>query len=191
MILRVWADVDGKTYDCKPLENKQDYWYCIVDWSPKPYHVQIWAENDRGARGYLDTEVQITYVDKAHTKVRLVLYPYSVTVFSRSNMPFSDAGRSRHMMESESFSCGENRRVSLAVKSTDHHPFEITNANFELSNGMEIEASGDCEVDPIRSDFTIIRAKIQPMKASCLYTLHFNYDVNNEHLVKDVTVRVE
>lgn len=58
-------------------------------------------------------------------------------------------------------------------------------------NGDNIEASGDCEVQAIRSDYTVLKAKIQPMIANNVYTLRFSYDVNDEHLEQDVTVRVK
>lgn len=102
-----------------------------------------------------------------------------------------DAGRSHRMLESETFLCGEDRRVSIAINSTDRHPFEVTNALWSLMNSDKIEASGDCEVQAIRSDYTVLKAKIQPMIANNVYTLRFSYDVNDEHLEQDVTVRVK
>lgn len=95
------------------------------------------------------------------------------------------------MLESETFLCGEDRRVSIAINRTDRHPFEVTNALWSLTNGDNIEASGDCEVQAIRSDCTVLKAKIQPMIANNVYTLRFSYDVNDEHLEQDVTVRVK
>jgi hypothetical protein len=109
----------------------------------------------------------------------------------RDGLPFADAGRSHRMLESETFLCGEDRRVSIAINSTDRHPFEITNALWSLMNGDAIEASGDCEVQAIRSDYTVLKVKIQPMIANNVYTLRFSYDVNDEHLEQDVTVRVK
>lgn len=53
------------------------------------------------------------------------------------------------MLESETFLCGEDRRVYIAINSTDRHPFEITNAMRSLTNGDDIEASGDCDVQAI------------------------------------------
>nr|DAS01125.1 MAG TPA: hypothetical protein [Caudoviricetes sp.] len=47
------------------------------------------------------------------------------------------------------FLCGEDRRVYIAINSTDRHPFEITNAMWSLTNGDDIEASGDCDVQAI------------------------------------------
>lgn len=47
------------------------------------------------------------------------------------------------------------------------------------------------EVHAIRSDYTVLKAKIQPMIANNVYTLCFSYDVNDEHLEQDVTVRVK
>lgn len=95
------------------------------------------------------------------------------------------------MLESETFLCGEERRVSIAINSTDRHPFEITNAIWSLINGNDIEASGNCEVHPIRSDYTVLKAKIKPMIADNVYTLYFSYDVNDEHLEQDIIVRVK
>lgn len=83
------------------------------------------------------------------------------------------------------------QNVLIAINSTDHHPFEVTNALWSLTNGDTIEASGDCEVQAIRSDYTVLKAKIQPMIANNVYTLRFSYDVNDEHLEQDVTVRVK
>lgn len=191
MITRVWGKVDGKDVPLHPVEGKPDYWYGYCDWSPNLLHMQLWCENDRGARGSFDGFIQIQYLDETHTKCRLLLYPYSVTVYRLNHSPFADAGRSRHVTESETFSCGEDRRVAIAVKSTDHHLFQVTNAKWELSNGWETEASGDCEVEAVRGDLSIIKAKVKPMRACCLYTLRFAYDVNDEHLIKDVTIRVE
>lgn len=59
------------------------------------------------------------------------------------------------------------------------------------NGSYSVEASGDCEVQAIRSDYTVLKAKIQPMIANNVYTLHFSYDVNDEHLEQDVTVRVK
>ncbi len=95
------------------------------------------------------------------------------------------------MLESETFLCGEDRRVSIAINSTDRHMFEVTNATWSLTSGDDIEASGDCEVQAIRSDYIVLKAKIKPMIANNIYTLHFEYDVNDEHLEQDVTVRVK
>lgn len=95
------------------------------------------------------------------------------------------------MLESETFLCGEDRRVSIAINSTDRHPFEVANARWSLINGDTIEASGYCGVHAIRSDYTVLKAKIQPMIANNVYTLRFSYDVNDEHLEQDVTVRVK
>lgn len=95
------------------------------------------------------------------------------------------------MLESETFLCGEERRVSIAINSTDRHPFEVTHATWSLMNGNDVEVSGDCEVKAIRSDCTVLKAKIKPMIANNVYTLHFEYDVNDEHLEQDVTVRVK
>lgn len=109
----------------------------------------------------------------------------------RDGLPFADAGRSHRMLESETFLCGEDRRVSIAINSTDRHPFEVANARWSLINGDTIEASGYCGVHAIRSDYTVLKAKIQPMIANNVYTLRFSYDVNDEHLEQDVTVRVK
>lgn len=135
-------------------------------------------------------QVEIQYIGKAKTKCRLVLYPYVMHLI-REDQPFADAGRSRPMLESETFSCGEDRRVCIAVNSTDRHPFEITNATWSLMNGDDVETSGDCEVQAIRSDYTVLKAKIKPMIANNVYVLHFSYDINDEHLEQDVTIRVK
>lgn len=190
MIIRVWGEVDGVEIPLRPLKDKPDYWYGYCDWSPNLLYMELWAENDRGARGYFDGFVKIQYIGNAKTKCRLVLYPYVIRLI-QDGLPFANAGRSHHMLESETFLCGEDRRVSIAINSTDCHPFEVTNALWSLMNGDAIEASGDCEVQAIRSDYTVLKAKIQPMIANNVYTLRFSYDVNDEHLEQDVTVRVK
>lgn len=190
MIIRVWGEVDGVEIPLRPLKDKPDYWYGYCDWSPNLLHMELWAENDRGARGHFDGFVKIQYIGNAKTKCRLVLYPYVIRLM-RDGLPFADAGRSHRMLESETFLCGEDRRVSIAINSTDRHPFEIVNARWSLINGDTIEASGYCEVHAIRSDYTVLKAKIQPMIANNVYTLRFGYDVNDEHLEQDVTVRVK
>lgn len=54
MIIRVWGEVDGVEIPLRPLKDKPDYWYGYCDWSPNLLHMELWAENDRGARGHFD-----------------------------------------------------------------------------------------------------------------------------------------
>lgn len=88
---------------------------------------------------------------------------------------------------------GDNVDIDLSDPSRHHVQFHDCHQGSATgsANGDAIEASGDCEVQAIRSDYTVLKAKIQPMIANNVYTLRFSYDVNDEHLEQDVTVRVK
>lgn len=189
MIIRVWGEIDGKHVDFMPLEGKEDYWYGYCDWSPDPLDIHIWAENHKGARGWLDALVQIQYLDDAKTKCRLVLYPYVVSLVNSKTQPYSTIGRDKFMTESESFIVGEKRRVTIEVRGTNRKPFQVSNASWVLESGDEIESEGVCEIEGLLADKWTIAALIQPMRVDAVYDLIFSYDVNDEHMIQHVRVR--
>lgn len=74
MILRVWGIVNSAEVEFTPVKDKPGYWEGLAPKIPGLQEIEIWAENDRGARGHLKCSVQIHYgVD---TFARLVLLPY-------------------------------------------------------------------------------------------------------------------
>ncbi len=74
MIIRVWGIVNSAEVAFTPVKDKQGYWEGLAPRIPGLQEIEIWAENDRGARGHLQCSVQIHYgVD---TFARLVLLPY-------------------------------------------------------------------------------------------------------------------
>lgn len=76
MIIRVWGIVNSTEVEFTPIENRPDYWEGLAPRVPGLQEIEIWAENDKGARGHLHCSVQIHYDVRTHA--RLVLLPYYV-----------------------------------------------------------------------------------------------------------------
>lgn len=189
MIIRVWGSVDGVDVVYRPLPGRDDYWYCDVAWHPQLYQVEIWAENDKGARGHLACEVAVRYSDDVHTRCQIVLYPLVAKLIT-PRFSWSEAGRGEFIMESVSYRFGEAKSVRLAVCGTNREAFEVTNAHWMLKNGDEIESEGECSLEAPRSDRWILdTGPIRPMRPDNYYVLEFSYDVIDDHLIHAVGLR--
>lgn len=76
MITRCWGEVNDTHVDFTPIPDRPDYWEGIAPRVPGLQDIEIWAENDRGARGHIHVFVSVYYWTP--TSVRLVLSPYDV-----------------------------------------------------------------------------------------------------------------
>lgn len=80
MIVRVWGIVNSTKVEFTPIRDKPGYWEGYAPRVPGLQEIEIWAENDKGARGHLQCTVQIQY--HTHTEARLFLLPYTVTLLT-------------------------------------------------------------------------------------------------------------
>lgn len=183
MIVRCWGEVDGERIDFSPIMDRPGHWEGYISWRPGPLDIEIWAENDRGAKGHIQCQVQIQYFEKSDTVVRIVLCPYHIRLFA-------EGYRGELPMKSVSFDFGEKKKVLLDIRSTNNTPFEITNASWSLLCGDEEESHGDCEINYIRKYEYELSSLIQPMRPRCLYLLKVEYDILDEHFIEYVKVRV-
>lgn len=76
MITRVWGIVNSTEVEFTPIRDRPDYWEGYAPRVPGLQDIEIWAENDKGARGHLQCTVQVQY--HTHTQARLILLPYIV-----------------------------------------------------------------------------------------------------------------
>lgn len=77
MITRVWGIVNSTEVEFHPIENKPYYWEGFAPISKTEFQdIKIWAENDKGARGYLECQIVISWNSK--TQAKLLLYPYRI-----------------------------------------------------------------------------------------------------------------
>ena len=89
MIVRAWGIVNKEIeIEFSPIEDRPGYWEGWMDYIPGILDVEIWAENDKGARGYLECQVQV--ILHAHTKVRLVLQPFKVSLIKTREVKLID-----------------------------------------------------------------------------------------------------
>lgn len=94
------------------------------------------------------------------------------------------------MVESTTIQHGEQRKITIVVKSTIPKPFEVTNASFQLFLNGKMESSGSLEVDEVKPIEYMLSALIKPKQACALYDLIFIYDIPPEHCIHTVNVRV-
>ena len=78
MITRVWGIVNDTQVDFTPIEDKPNYWEGYAPKVDGLQDIEIWAENDKGARGHLKCSIHISYYTE--TEVRLMLCPFVVEV---------------------------------------------------------------------------------------------------------------
>lgn len=75
MITRVWGIVNSTSVEFTPVQNKPDYWEGYAPISKDDYQdIEIWAENDKGARGHLQCSIQVTW--HSPTVAKLMIFPY-------------------------------------------------------------------------------------------------------------------
>ena len=183
MIIRCWGEVEGCRIDFTPVDDRPGYWEGYSKWHPSLLDMEIWAENDRGAIGHIQCQIQIKYSEKPKTLVRIVMCPYHVRLFAEGYI-------GELPMKSVTYDIGEKKYVMLDVRSTNKTHFEITNPTWKLMCGDEEEASGTCEIE-YTSEFNCrLKSMINPMRAKCLYMLKVDYDILDEHFIEWVKVRV-
>lgn len=78
MIVKVWGIVNSKRIDFAPIRDQENYWEGYAPKVEGLQNIEIWAENDKGARGHLQCSVYISY--HTDTTVRLTLSPFLVKV---------------------------------------------------------------------------------------------------------------
>lgn len=89
MIVRAWGIINKKIeVEFQPIENRPGYWEGWIDYIPGILDVEIWAETHEGARGHLECQVQVML--HAHTKVRLVLQPFKVSLIKTREVKLID-----------------------------------------------------------------------------------------------------
>lgn len=93
------------------------------------------------------------------------------------------------MEESVNFKFGERKRVKIKIESICEAPFVITNAKYTLICGDEIEDSGICEIIQTCELSSVLSALVNPLKNKAIYTLRFDYNIDQEHLIHDVLIR--
>lgn len=80
MIIRVWGVVNAKEIEFRRVPDHPDYWEGYAPKFPGYQNVEIWAENDKGARGHLKCQVLISYEND--TTARLLVVPYFTRLIS-------------------------------------------------------------------------------------------------------------
>ena len=80
MIVRVWGVVNAKEIEFQRVPDRPDYWEGYAPKFPGYQNVEIWAENDKGARGHLKCQVLIAYEND--TTARLLVVPYFTRLIS-------------------------------------------------------------------------------------------------------------
>lgn len=83
MIVRCWGEINGTRIDFIPIPDRPDYWEGYAPRVPGLQNIQIWAENDRGARGHASVGVYVYY--ETRTVARIVLSPYKTELLGVSN----------------------------------------------------------------------------------------------------------
>lgn len=81
MIVRVWGTVNSTEVEFQPIKDRPDYWEGFAPRVKGIQDVDIWAENDRGAKGHISAQVKIEW--NTPTTARLIILPYIVTLVPR------------------------------------------------------------------------------------------------------------
>lgn len=184
MIVKCWGEIDDERIDFQPMHDRPGYWCGYCSWRPGLLHLNIWAENQYGAVGHVDCDIQVQY-DNASTKCRLILYPYKIDLY------FENKFLGDVRMKSITFDFGEQKNVTLDIRSLDRKAFYISEASWELHSSDEIESQGDAKIIPINSTHSQIECLIEPLKPDSLYDLKVQYKINDKILIEHVRVRTE
>lgn len=83
MIVRCWGEINGTHVDFTPIPDRPDYWEGYAPRVPGLQDIQIWAENDRGARGHVSVGVYVYY--HTPTVARIVLSHYKTKLLGVSS----------------------------------------------------------------------------------------------------------
>ena len=84
MIVRVWGTVNSTEIVFTPVPDRPGYWEGMAPRVPGLQEIEIWAENDKGARGHLQCSVQVFW--HTHTAAKLVLLPYVAGLLLSKNV---------------------------------------------------------------------------------------------------------
>lgn len=82
MIVRVWGIVNSTEVEFSPVADRPGYWEGLAPRVDGLQEIEIWAEDDEGARGHLQCTVQITY--HTETVAQLLLLPYSARLIKKT-----------------------------------------------------------------------------------------------------------
>lgn len=88
MITKVWGIVNSTKVEFSPITSKPDYWEGYAPRVDGLQDIEIWAENDKGARGHLKCSVYLTY--HTETMARLILIPYVISVLTSYKVSLYD-----------------------------------------------------------------------------------------------------
>lgn len=76
MIVAVWGTINSERVDFQKCEDRPGWWEGFGPRKPIYQQVEIWAKNDLGAVGHLQTQLVIR--EWSPTKVQLLLAPFTV-----------------------------------------------------------------------------------------------------------------
>lgn len=83
------------------------------------------------------------------------------------------------------FKQGETKHVRLLVHATNHEPFIIRSARYELMLADELEAEGSCIIDEHQID-----CLITPKQKRRTYELKIIYEIADEILIEAICISV-
>lgn len=92
--------------------------------------------------------------------------------------------------ESVSLILGERRRLEILVENTSGLDCHISSSRYRLMCGDEIEASGECGIEPIDVSTTILGVLVAPQRSDATYKLCVEYDIGDETYVYVCLIRV-
>lgn len=81
MVLRVWGMINSTKVEFHPVKDRPNYWEGFAPKIRGLQDIDIWAENDRGAKAHLNVQVKVEY--NTPTTARLIIFPYIVTLVPR------------------------------------------------------------------------------------------------------------
>lgn len=86
MIVKVWGEVNNEHIDFQKVPDRQNYWEGYAHRVRSAQDVQIWAENDIGARGYLHCQIILEFITETCT--RILISPYRVTLLNKTGFSY-------------------------------------------------------------------------------------------------------
>lgn len=81
MIVRVWGTINQTEVEFHPIKDRPHYWEGYGPRVKGLQDIDIWAENNKGARAHLPMQVRIEW--NTPTTARLIILPYIVTLVPR------------------------------------------------------------------------------------------------------------
>lgn len=187
MIVKCWGIVNDTRVDFVPVDDRPGYWMGYAPRVKGLQHIQIWAQNDIGAVGYLNYQALLIF--DTTTVAKIILAPYAVSLIDPAGSKIVSRG-GNSVMDSAIVKLGEKRNVSILVKSVEKKEFDIEKATYILKRGDEIEDSGECSDYTTNHKEHVLSALIEPKAKSSNYILEFYYTINPEELCYAVNIRV-